>query len=100
MPDASKLSFPVQMVIAIVTGAIALYGALYGAQFTLRSDVRDIKTQQELQVKIQELQVKLQDERARQISDSIATLTRGQSAQQYEIANIQIALAAAGVKLK
>lgn len=48
--DASKLSFPLQLVIGIVSGALMLYVALSG----LRSDVRDISTRMEAREKLQD----------------------------------------------
>ena len=48
--DASKLSFPLQLVIGIVSGTLMLYLALSG----LRSDVRDISTRMEAREKLQD----------------------------------------------
>jgi hypothetical protein len=48
--DASKLSFPLQLVIGIVSGTLMLYVALSG----LRSDVRDISTRMEAREKLQD----------------------------------------------
>lgn len=48
--DASKLSFPLQLVIGIVSGTLMLYVALSG----LRSDVRDMSTRMEAREKLQD----------------------------------------------
>lgn len=50
--DASKLSFPLQVVILIVTVA----GSVWASTYNLKSDVRDILTRMEYQQKLNEAQ--------------------------------------------
>ena len=69
--DASKLTFPLQLVIVIIGGIVATVGAFWVATSTLRSDVRDILTRMELQSRSESDQLKLQDER---IADQKAAL--------------------------
>ena len=45
--DASKLTFPLQLVIIIVGGVVATVGGFWVATSTMRSDLRDIKTTME-----------------------------------------------------
>lgn len=47
--DASKLTFPLQIVIVIIGGIIATTGAFWVSTSALRSDVRDILTRMEMQ---------------------------------------------------
>jgi len=69
--DASKLTFPLQLVIIIVSGVVATVGAFWVATSTLRSDVRDILTRMELASRSESDRMKLQDER---IADQKAAL--------------------------
>ncbi len=71
MADASKLTFPLQLVIIIVSGVVATVGAFWVATSTLRSDVRDILTRMELASRSESDRLKLQDER---IADQKAAL--------------------------
>ena len=68
--DASKLSFPLQLVIAIVVGCVTIVGgqALIDrgrgdAQAQIQSDVRDILTRMEYEAKLKGMSDKALDER-------------------------------------
>lgn len=97
--DASKLTFPWQLVIVIVSTSLTAYAS----QWQLRSDVRDIVTRLELGGKIEEAQTKLQDERfaalkaaidsqAASMKDSIAAIQRRQEMQQIQISQLSEAI--------
>ena len=57
--DAGGLSFPFQLVIVILAGA----GAIWTSQYSLRSDVRDIRTVIEERAKADQIQRQLDQER-------------------------------------
>lgn len=46
--DASKLSFPLQLVILVITTAISVALSVTGTTWSIRSDVRDVATRMEL----------------------------------------------------
>lgn len=64
--DASKLTFPLQLVIVIIGGIIATTGAFWVATSQLRSDIAVIRQVQTDQSKIDEMKTKL-DEANRQL---------------------------------
>lgn len=106
-PDASKLSFPLQLVIGIV----AAFGAMWASTYGLRSDVRDILTRMEgqaaiaaEQAKLQEQRAiaesKLQDERAGAMKEAVADMRRRQELQQYEIQQLSKTITAIEQRMK
>lgn len=70
--DASKLSFPLQLVIVIASAL----GAVWASQYGLRSDVRDILTRMDAASKISEIQTKVQEERVAAINADINEMKR------------------------
>jgi hypothetical protein len=116
--DASKLSFPLQLVILIVSCVIAGVTAQYAGQSAaresqgkiredqaqIRSDVRDILTRMDLTRDTQKAQSQAQEERinslkvsidAAQLSmkGSIDALSRRQEMQQIQIGELAAAIA-------
>lgn len=90
--DASRLSFPVQMVVAIVFASLSAAGTVWATQSSstaqqsaLRSDVRDILTRMELQAKIAEAQSKLQEERTASMAKNISAVEARLQLYQYEL---------------
>lgn len=66
--SASRLSFPMQLMISIVSTVIAVVVAILGATSSIRSDVRDIATRMELreamyETKFRGLEEQLADQR-------------------------------------
>lgn len=47
-PDASRISFPLQLVILIVTTVLSVALSVTGSTWTIKSDVRDMATRLEL----------------------------------------------------
>lgn len=76
--DASKLSFPLQIVVLIVSIA----GTIWASQYGLRSDVRDILTRMEAQGK-------LQDERMQTMRETILDLRRRVEMQEFAVRAVQ-----------
>jgi hypothetical protein len=64
--DASKLTFPLQLVVVIVAGIVGTTGAFWVATSQLRADIAVIRQSQTDQVKIDEMKAKL-DEANRQL---------------------------------
>lgn len=94
--DASKLNFPLQLVVLIVSTA----GVIYASQYGLRSDVRDIRTRMELQVELDAAQAKLQEERANAMREAVADMRRRQELQQFEIQGLSRTITAMEQRLK
>lgn len=92
-PDASRLSFPLQLVILLVTTVLSVAGSQWATTYNLRSDVRDILTRQESQAKLDE-------ERAGNVRDAIGELKRQQAMQAFEIQEIKLSLAQSGLLKK
>lgn len=102
--DASQLSFPLQLVVLIVSIAISVSGSIWVSQSGLRSDVRDINTRFEMQVKAQaeqaELKAKLEEERTKRAEEqatamqkSIDSLLRENRMTQETVQNMREAVA-------
>lgn len=87
--DASRLTFPLQLVIVIVGGIIATTGAFWVATSAIRSDVRDILTRMSMQAEIDKTTGKIQDERAKASSDAMSELKRQQQMQYYDIQDLK-----------
>lgn len=90
--DARSISFPLQIVVLIVSGLLSSAGAMVGAAWVVsakigvvQSDVRDIKTTMEGQQRLTEQKDRLSDERLGQMRDAITDMKRRQELQQYEI---------------
>jgi chaperonin cofactor prefoldin len=104
--DASKLSFPLQMVIFIVGTAVAVYtsqASIRTDQASIRSDVRDIITRLELGRDTAKAQAAAQDERLNALRASIDTtattmkgsidaIQRRQEMQQIQISELKEAI--------
>lgn len=88
-PDASRLTFPVQTVILVVSIVLSVVGSTWG----MRSDLRDIQTRVELR---QESYV----EDRENMQQSIKNLQAKVELMTLEIQNLNLALASAGVERK
>jgi len=97
--DASKLSFPLQLVIMIVGTVIAVYAS----QASVRSDIRDILTRMDLGRDTQKAQAQAQEERinslkvsidatAISMKGSIEAISRRQELQQIQIGELKDAI--------
>ena len=86
-PDASRLTFPVQTVILVVSIVLSVVGSTWG----MRSDLRDIQTRVELR---QESYV----EDRENMQSSIKGLQAKVELMTLEIQNLNLALASAGVE--
>lgn len=83
--DVSRLSFPAQLVITLVTTAVTIAGSVWITAGGLKSDVRDIVTRMEAQRE-------LESERAASVRESLDSLKRRQELQQYEIQSLKEAI--------
>ena len=97
--DASKLSFPLQLVIMIIGTVIAVYAS----QASVRSDIRDILTRMDLGRDTQKAQATAQEERinslrvsmdatAISMKGSIDAISRRQELQQLQIGELKDAI--------
>lgn len=85
--DVQRLSFPLQIVIGIVTATIIGTGSVWAITSGLRSDVRDILTRMQMQDELTKTQRQLQDERLKILSDTVQDLKRRVELMQYEVQN-------------
>lgn len=89
--DASKLTFPVQMVIAMIVMTVSIIGAVYGmtngvreSQLRSESDMRDLKTRMEYQQRVNEA-----DARAQQVVFDNMKTTVEQLRAQVQLLSLQ-----------
>jgi hypothetical protein len=101
--DASKLSFPLQLVILIVSVALSAYASSAAGKWEVKSDIRDIVTRIQLGQEIAKAQAQAQDERFNALKTSIETqsstmkgsidaITRRQEMQQIQIGELKAAI--------
>jgi hypothetical protein len=90
--DASRLTFPLQTVLLIVTGILGTTGAFWVATSQLRSDIAVIRQVQMDQVKIDDMKVKVDEANRQLIQQSIAAVESRLNAVigQVQLANIEI----------
>lgn len=74
--DASRLTFPLQLVLIIVAGIVSVTGAFWVANSSLRSDMRDIKTSLDNAIQSQNLQLndmraQIEDGRRKEAMDAV-----------------------------
>lgn len=109
--DAQRISFPLQLVILIVTSVVSVVSSNYASKASLRddqakqaSDVRDILTRLQLGAQIADAQAKANEERfsalkgsldaqAKVMNESIAAVQRRQEMQQIQISQLSEAFA-------
>lgn len=87
--DASRLTFPVQTVILIVTTALSVVGSTWG----MRSDLRDIQTRAELRQIAYEQDRKTNEEQIKALRAQVELL-------RYDFNEMNLTLAKAGVLVK
>ena len=101
--SATRLSFPLQIVIVLITsmlaGGAAVWGGMSSARSTMaeiQSDVRNIITTMDATTKLQsaaaQAESKLQDERAAALTRDITAIKARQELQQYEIQQLKEAI--------
>ena len=90
--DASKLTFPLQLVIVIIGGIVATTGAFWVATAQLRTDMAVVRQLQIDQVKIDEVKGKLEETNRLMLQQSINAVESRLNAVvgQVQLANIEI----------
>ena len=93
--DVSKLSFPFQIVIAIVVSAVSASATMWAvqqrtdaAQSVMASDIRDILTRMQGSAELAEANRRLQDMQTNQIRDSVEDLRRQTQLLQLQYAEL------------
>lgn len=84
--DGLSVRIPLRDIIQVLTALLAIAAVVW----TLRSDIRDIKTSMDFQNKIQE-------ERAAALVKSLEGVQRRQELQSFEIQEMKLSLARAGI---
>jgi hypothetical protein len=90
--DASKLTFPLQLVIVIVAGIVGTTGAFWVATSQLRSDIAVIRQVQIDQSKVDEYKAKLEEANRQLLQQSVDAVKAELNAVrgQVQLANIEI----------
>lgn len=92
-PDASRLSFPTQLVITILSVAVSCALSIFGTTWTLKSDVRDIATRMELRDEKYSDQLKA-------LQDQMSEQKRGLNMVQIDVNELRLQAAADGASNK
>jgi hypothetical protein len=102
--DANRISFDGKSVYAIVAGAVGVVVTALIVMFGVRgdvarvqSDVRDILTTMELQVKLGEAQSKLQEERLLQMKHGLDSMERRQEMLRLQYEELKDAMLKQGI---
>lgn len=90
--DASKLTFPLQLVVVIVGGIAATTGAFWLSTSTMRTDIAVIRQMQADQSKIDEFKSKLDEANRQILQQSVDAVKAELNAVrgQVQLANIEI----------
>ena len=80
--DAEGLTFSLRLVLTIIVAVMAAWGGAWAVTYSVRSDIRDISTRQQMQIQIQH-------ERDDNIKEAIDSMRRRQELQQYEIQSMK-----------
>lgn len=88
--DVSKLTFPVQMVIMVVSAVVSVVVSVLGATSGMRSDLRDIQTRAEIRAASYIEDRETMQASIRQLNARVELMT-------IEIQNLNLALARAGL---
>ncbi len=90
--DASKLTFPLQLVLVIIGGIVATTGAFWVATSQLRTDMAVVRQLQVDQVKIDEVKGKLEEANRLLLQQSLEQVKSDVNAVrgQVQLANIEI----------
>ncbi len=90
--DASKLTFPLQLVILVVSGIIATVGSFWVATSTIRTDIAVIRQGQTDQIKIDEYKAKLEEANQKLVQQAVESLKAEVASVkgQVQLANIEI----------
>ncbi len=90
--DASKLTFPLQLVILVVSGIIATVGSFWVATSSIRTDIAVIRQGQTDQIKIDEYKAKLEEANQKLVQQAVESLKAEVASVkgQVQLANIEI----------
>lgn len=91
--DATRLTFPLQLVVIIVSAALSAGSAMWAVSYGMRSDVRDILTRLDAQREIDSEKSKLLDERFNNLRDTVQDMKRRVELQQYEVQRLNETIA-------
>lgn len=91
--DATRLKFPLELVIIIVSAALSAAGGMWAVSYGLRSDVRDILTRMQAQEQIESEKAKLLDERFQTLRETVQDMKRRVELQQYEVQRLNETIA-------
>jgi len=82
--DASKLHFPLPLVVGLVLFGVSVAGSMWGTY----AGIADIRTRMEMASEIDKVNLQIQDERAAAIKEMVLMLQRRQDQQQDEIRDL------------
>ncbi len=90
--NAAGLTFPLQLVLAIVVTALSVGGGIWATNSGMRSDVRDILTRMDYQAKLEDERGRSQDLQRQAMSESIKELRGQVKLLELQYQQIQLAL--------
>jgi hypothetical protein len=91
--DAGKLSFPLQLLVLVVTTALSGALAVYGTQWGLKSDLRDVATRMEMRDEKHQ-------EKIEALQKEMAELRKGVSMAVTVVNEMRVALAERGIRIQ
>lgn len=92
--DASRLTFPLGLLLVIVGGIVTTLGGMYAITYNIRSDVSTIRQWIDDQKSIDDSRNRLLEERFKTLTDAQQDLKRRMELQQYEVQRLNEAIAA------
>lgn len=103
--DASKLTFPLQLVIVIVGGTLATTGAFWASTAQIRADSAQTRadlavmtTQQHEEQRVRDLERKLADERYDSLKAAVSAITASQRLEEIRNQEMRVTIATMGAK--
>jgi hypothetical protein len=87
--DVDKIRFPPRVVAAIVASVMTIIGGMYASTYGLRSDVRDLLTNQVNRDRLEEVNRKLADQQSESISKQVDVIDKRQQLQAIQIQELK-----------
>ena len=100
LTDASRLTFPLQLVVVIIGGIVGTTGAFWISTSQIRSDVRDMATRQQDEARVRDIERKLSDERYESFKKAIDEIKSAQKLEEIRNQEMRVTIAGMGGRTK
>lgn len=87
--DVEKIRFPPKVVASIIAAVISIIGGMYASTYGLRSDVRDLLTNQVNRERLDEVNRKLADQQTEGITKAVDVIDKRQQLQAIQIQELK-----------